>query len=427
MTLKIDRRKGVEPKMLDNFSMVKPTIYHLDNGIPVYEVSGGSQEVVRIEVVIDAGSYYQSVAGQAMLMTRMMVEGTQKYSGKDISDITEFYGSFISNSPEKDFVSFSVTALNKHLEKLLPVLEEVICCPTFPDAERQKLINAQKHDLAVDRQKVQTRSFFEFQELIYGKKCPYRSITKEIEFDLLTPELIKDFYETQVGPKAVKIFVAGLPEKNLSTLLNKHLGGKWGASKLKTQDNFIVDSAKAGRHDIVIPGAIQSGIMLGYPIISRNHPDYHFLEITNMVFGGYFNSRLMSNIREDKGYTYGIHSHFVSVLHTSFFYISTEVNSQFTEPTLNEIYKEIDILRQDKISVEELNQVRTNLLGGFIRSLDGPLLQGGKVRTMVDYQLGEDYYQKYLDAILSVTPDDILNTAQKYFGNEKFIEVVVRG
>lgn len=420
-----DRAKGVPPKRIVDYEMTHYAKTTLDNDIPVFSISGGSQELVRIEMVFDAGSYYQTFAGQALICSKLMLEGTAKYSGEDIANITEYYGSYINSSPEKDIVCFTITCLNKHLDHLLPVLQEVICKPSFPQEELDKMLISQKHDLAVDLQKSKSRSFLEFQQLIYGTKSQYRSILDENEFDLLTRDRIVEYYNERFSPQSCRFYVSGLPEEDLPIKLNKFFGHQWGASQLKEQECFKIDCIEGKKVDVPMPNAMQAGIIMGHPVINRQHEDFHYLDITNTILGGYFGSRLMSNIREDKGYTYGIYSQIVAVKHHAFIYITTEVASQYKDACLKEIYKEIDRLRTEEVSMEELEQVRSNLLGTYIRSLDGPMLQGTKWKTILDNKLPETFYKDYLEVLMKVTPKDILRTAQKYLDADRLIEVIV--
>ena len=164
---------------------------------------------------------------------------------------------------------------------------------------------------------------------------------------------------------------------------------------------------------------------MGKILFNKTHPDFMGLTVLNTVFGGYFGSRLMMNIREDKGFTYGIGSGLVSLHNSGFFFITSEVGADVSKDAINEIYKELRKLTEEKIPEDELNLVRNYMLGSFMRSIDGPFALAEKYKSVLEYNLDFDYYLKFIETIKNITSNDLLNLAQKYFTEDSMIELLV--
>jgi predicted Zn-dependent peptidase len=180
-------------------------------------------------------------------------------------------------------------------------------------------------------------------------------------------------------------------------------------------------------HTIEKEGAVQSAIRIGRVLFNKTHPDYLGMQVLNAVLGGYFGSRLMANIREDKGYTYGIGSGLVSMFGGGYFVISTEVGVEVTNAALKEIYYEIDKLQHELVGEDELELVRNYLIGVFLRSTDGPFAIGDRLKGIVGYGLGYEYYERYVETIRTITPEQLRDLANKYLKKEDLIELVVGG
>jgi zinc protease len=173
------------------------------------------------------------------------------------------------------------------------------------------------------------------------------------------------------------------------------------------------------------PDAIQSAVKVGRVLFNKTHPDYFKFQVLNSVLGGYFGSRLMANIREDKGYTYGIGSGINNLVRSGYFFISTEVGADVTSSTLSEIYKELKVLRENLIPDTELETVRNYMLGNFLRSVDGPFSLGEKFRAIWEYGLDYSFFDEYFRVVKSVTPGELRDIANQYLREEDMIECVV--
>jgi len=201
-------------------------------------------------------------------------------------------------------------------------------------------------------------------------------------------------------------------------------------------DNSFKRKSKVASHDFpVVSSSVQKQIFpkkmlyirntYGKILFPRNHPDYVGMAILSTILGGYFGSRLMANIREDKGYTYGIGSGLVSMRHSGYLYIASDVGANVREQAVEEIYKEIDRLCNDLVSTEELNLVRNYMTGAFLRNIDGPFAIAERFISTFDYDLDfKEYYLRYLDIIKTITSEKNYGAGNQIFTKKSFFEAV---
>ncbi|MNR03395.1 Peptidase M16 inactive domain protein [compost metagenome] len=207
-------------------------------------------------------------------------------------------------------------------------------------------------------------------------------------------------------------------------LLDSSFGYDWEKSEVvKNSFSFSVTDKQFVYKEK--PEALQSAIRIGQLAINRKHKDFSGLQILNTVLGGYFGSRLMANIREDKGYTYGIGSGISSLQQAGYLFISTEVGADVCGAALTEIYKEIDLLKTTLIGEDELNLVRNYMLGSMLGSLENVFSHADKFKNIYFSGLDYDYYSRYIETVKTITAEELLALANKYFTTESFTEVVI--
>ncbi len=423
----INRTQAPEFKTIDKIDIAKANHFKLDNGIPVYTVDAGTQELTRIEFIFKAGMFYQETPLLATAANNLIENGTSKYSANQISEGIDFYGSFFETSCGQDFASIALFSLNKHLEKTLVFVEDAFKDANYPQEEVTTYLVNKKQKFLVNSQKVDAVARRVFSELLFGKKHPYGLEVKAEDYDTTQREDIINFFKKYYHYDNCTIIAAGKLPDDLFRIFNTHFGKeKWGqvSQTLEVKSQKAEPTSKR-EHYIEMTNAVQSAIRIGRRLFNKRHEDYFKFQVLNTVLGGYFGSRLMANIREDKGYTYGIGSGLASHVHEGYFFISTEVGSDVTNKALEEIYKEIEKLQTELVSEEELETVRNYILGQLLRSVEGPLALADKFRGIWEFNLGYDYYDRYFDAVKSVKPQEIKDLANKYLKKADLIELVV--
>ncbi len=422
----LNRKQAPQFKTIDSIAIQHAQNFTLNNGIQVYTIDAGSQDLTRIEFIFKAGMYYQDTPLIASAAGALIENGTAKYSANQISDSIDFYGSFFETSVSQDYASLALFSLNKHLESTLVFVEELIKNATYPQEEIDTYLINKKQKFLVNSQKVDVLARRIYSELLFGKTHPYGLEVKAEDHDNTKRDSIVNFFKTHYTHSNCTIIVSGKLPENLQTVLNNHFGKeKWGVASNIEKAYMPAQTTTQNIHYVEKPDAVQSAIRMGRKLFNKTHPDYFNFQVLNTIFGGYFGSRLMANIREDKGYTYGIGSGLASLAHDGYFFISTEVGSDVTKDALKEIYKEIDVLQNDLVSADELETVKNYILGQFLRSVEGPFSLADKFKGVWEFGLDYSYYDNYFNAVKSVTSQQIRDLAGKYLQKKDVIELVV--
>jgi predicted Zn-dependent peptidase len=413
-------------KAIEKVELIHATEKRLRNNIPVYAVNAGTQEIIKIEFLFSAGMYHQSMTLQAASVNSMLEEGTSKMTAAQIADAVDFYGAFLELGVEQDSASVILYTLNKHLKATLPVVEQVIKDSVFPQEELNTHLQNKKQKFLVNNQKVATVARKRFSELVFGEQHPYGRDVKDADFERIKREDLIHFYQTHYRSDNCRIILAGKVDEDVYEQLDNLFGGNdWSGLNQFSQKTIEINSTQEKQHLVYKDDALQSAIRIGKIMFNKTHPDYHPMQVLNTLYGGYFGSRLMSNIREDKGYTYGIGSGLVSLKHGGYFFITTEVGVDVCKNALTEIYSEMDRLREELVSDEELKLVKNYMLGTFLRNVDGPFALADRFKGLLEYNLGYDYFDKYMSTIKNISPSQIRELANTYFDKGSMIELVV--
>jgi zinc protease len=237
--------------------------------------------------------------------------------------------------------------------------------------------------------------------------------------------ILNSFINTILLRENCSIVISGLVKEETLQLLNQLFGDGWNNDKPTPKKEIEFTTTKQRVHLIEKADAVQSAIRIGRVLFNRTHPDYFGMQVLNAVLGGYFGSRLMNNIREDKGYTYGIGSAVASLQQGGYFFIATEVGVDVCASAIQEIYFELKKLREELIPIEELDLVKNYLLGTFVRSVDGAFAMSEKFNSILEYGLGYDYFDAYLHTIRTISPERLQHLAITYLQEKDLIELVV--
>lgn len=398
--------------------------FSLDNGIAVYSVSAGTQDVLKIEFVFTD----KSTSHNSLLLTtanKLIREGTVKHSAQEISEQLDFYGAYLETESSPDFSSIVLFTLNKYAIETLNILAEVLFEAVYPETELEIYKANSIQHLRYNQEKVSYMARKKINDVLYGATHPYGYSETEEDYNSLQRESLTGFYKSYYDSSNCTVFIAGKDSEKIIPALNTILGNK-SLLRLKESNGSEKDFAPASEKKHFVPkeGALQSAIRIGKRIPDKKHEDYLPLQILNTVLGGYFGSRLMSNIREDKGFTYGIGSMVGSMLHSGFFVIATEVRSEVTQQALDEIYKEMRRLCVEPVQEKELEMVRNYMLGSFMRSVDGAFHLSDRCKSIVLFEMDYGFYERYITAIISTSPEYMMELATKYFNEDSFYEVV---
>ena len=421
----MDRTIQPEIQTLKNFRILPPVRMTLPNGIPLTVINAGEQEVVRIDVLFAGGRWQQSQKLQALFANRMLREGTKKYTAATIAEKLDYYGSWLELSSSSEYAYITVYSLNKYLAKTLEVVESMIKEPLFPEKELHTILDTNIQQYQVNTSKVDFLAHRSLLQSLYGEQHPCGKIVVEEDYHAITPEVLREFYERYYHSGNCSIFLSGKVTEDIISRVTDTFGTSFGQHQQQVlRLSFPFTAVPEKRIFTEREDAMQSAVKMGYTTITRNHPDYLKLRVLMTLFGGYFGSRLMSNIREEKGYTYGISAGIMFYPDSGLLAISTETDNEYVEPLIQEVYHEIDRLHQEPVSAEELTIVRNYMLGEMRRSYESPFSLSDAWIFIATSGLDDDYFSRSLLAVNEVTPMEIQDLAQRYLCKETLKEVI---
>ena len=411
----MNRTTAPQIKTVDTIDLLHVDKLHLDNGIPVYIINSGDQDIVKIDVVFEAGKWYEPKNLLADFTNRMMREGVKGKSAKEIADIFEFYGSNLESSVSFTNAGFQLYSLNKHLSHILPLLMEILTEASFPEHEFETILNNRRQKHTERLAKSEYLANRNFLSAMWGPEHPYGRVTEYGNFENVTTAQLKDFYKRHYNASNCFILIAGKLDDAIVKSLNTVFGAKsWVGEKAPQDIHHVSQPNPTLRLHQDKKDAVQCSVMIGNATINKYHEDFDKLSVVNTIFGGYFGSRLMANIREDKGYTYGIYSSLTSYQHGGILEISAEVGSEVSEATINEVQKEIEIMRTELIDEEELGTVKNYLTGRLMQGADGPMKYSDVYKGLILYGRADDYVNRYLHIIHSLSLIHISEPTRPY-------------
>lgn len=421
----LDRSKAPGAFPIEKIKFPSASKFMLKNGIVVNSVNLGEQPVFKFELSTKAGGIHSEVAGLASLTAQLMKRGTTQHDALHIHQTFDFHGAFWDIQATLDQATFTVYGLVKHFEALMPYVAEIIQMCIFPPHEFQKELEIEIQKNKLNWEKTAFSASQIMRNKLYGDDPYGRAATPE-SLALLQARDLKSFYKKTWSSQIPSIFLSG----KISNKEIEVLGSTLGRLAFNKKEQLLAlaplvlgpSSTKEIRE-----GALQSSIRLGIKSINRKSEDYFKFSVLNTLLGGFFGSRLQKNIREEKGFTYGISSSLIPMYRSGYWAVGTDVKNENVEETIAEIKKEILVLREELASEEELSLVKNYLMGSFTGELTQAFDIAEKVKIIELEGLDADYYDQFQDQIFSCTPNEIRDLANKYLDPSKLTEVVVGG
>lgn len=408
---------------VDRIEFPKPQILFIGNGLQTYIIEGGSQDVCKIDLMFLAGRPFEQKRLTAVTLASIIKEGTHKHSAATIAEAIDRLGATISSPFSFDHISLQLVCLSKHASTLLPFLVEILMSPSFDESEIELFKRRTSRRLAVDLSHNDVVAYRKATEQYFGEDHPYGYNSNITLYQQVTREDLVEHHKRYFNPSNAVLFIAGRLPKDLLLQLESLLTN-WSGPMLKTSPVFSgvfpgVSNIEENMHKP------QSAIRIGRRLFNRNHPDWPAMFVLNTILGGYFGSRLMKNLRENKGFTYGIQSTVESLRYDGYFSISLETEKKFVKKALRQIYHEIEVLQQELVPEFELQMVK-NYLGGYLLSLmDGPLQTLDVVRNNIADDSPYDFTSILLAQIADISSTDIQKMAQTYLQKEMLSLVTI--
>lgn len=417
----LDRKTAPGHTEISSFNLPSPEIYELSNGTPLIMLRGVSQQVIKIELVFNAGKWFESKKGVSYFTTQMLEKGTSGKNSFEIANFLDRHGASVEVSPGMDFVSVSLFSLTKNIKTVLPLFLELVTSSVFPEEELTLQKEIFNQTLRINNEKTSYVASKLIRQHLFGNIHPYGMSIEEGDVNQINRRDLDNFFHQHFT--LAKAFAVGAIDEDLLKLLLTQLS-VIPTSTVKQNSPMHSVSQNDSSEYIEKVNSVQSSLRLGKRIINRNHQHYPALVLLNHIFGGYFGSRLMKNIREEKGLTYGIYSSINNLRYDAFLVIAADVNRINKDIAISEIKNEFNLLSSNLIGAQELQTAKNHLLGSLQLEIANPFSVIEKIKTIHLYELDEDYYNNLFLDILDLN-EFILQDAANQHLRDGFIEVTV--
>lgn len=395
-----------------------PQEYSLPNGNTLYYFPNTNLELVKLDFTFESGSAYQQYKSQAHAANQLFGEATTLHTAQQVAEFMDFRGIVVERMTDITQGNISFYFLRKYAEELLPLVREFFDCPCVTPQLFEAYISQRRLKIAQGFQQTNYLARNRFYECLYGSDTPMGTYAVPSDLDNLTAAAVEQFMAERYRLANAHIVLAGNVDDSLLALVGKYLSGNDRVEQTPLILHNPAELKIADPQHVVLPAAVQSSLRIGRALpMAWDSLEYAQFMVLCTVLGGYFGSRLMSNIREDKGYTYGIYSMTQVYRGTIVFYITADVAAEATRPAVEEVMKEVQRLQEELVSAEELDRVRNVMMGDFIRSIDGTFEVSERYRQLVATAMTEQFSANYLDAVQHVTPEQLQLLAKKYLTN----------
>ncbi|MBK9733776.1 MAG: insulinase family protein [Saprospiraceae bacterium] len=420
----MNRKKGPLIFPIGKLPMPHLQQYYLSNGIKVCEVNFGSQEIIKIEIVHKAGRSKEDYKLIGRATSSLLKEGCGTMTSSEIAEKIDYYGASIKTGSNMDFSYTSMYSLTKHIDHILPILSSMYTEPSFPEVEIQKFKHLNIQKLKEELTKNEVIAYRQITEEIFGKAHAYGYNSFEEEYHKIDKQKIVSHFNDYYGTDEAVIFLSGRITDDTRKCVSDYFGQIPKYSKQKLYQESLIPIAKK-EIKITTKNDHQCAIKIGCKLFDKHHEDNAVFFVLNTILGGYFGSRLMTSIREDKGYTYDISSNMDQMLYDGCFYVSTEAAPQYADLILNETYFQMNLLQNEKINLTELDMVKNYLMGNFMNMLDGPMNVSSFAKALIMVGQNENDFELFIEQIKELSPEDIIKAAQKYLNQDQMVEIIV--
>ncbi|MCW9066600.1 MAG: insulinase family protein [Ignavibacteriaceae bacterium] len=424
----IDRSK--RPTSSQEIKFNTPGIHHFDlnNGLKIFFSAKKDLPIVRINFIVNNGSKFDpdDKKGLCNLLAMCIDEGAGEFDALQLADEFEQLGAQFSVSCDTDVSIISLQVLSENFISALNLLSAVITQPHFNDDDFELQKNKVLVRLNQSKAEPDYIADISFEYFLFGNNSPYAFPVMGVEHTVqnIDADSIRNVYKNYFAPMNSTMVVVGDIDNDLLKKELELVLGKWD-HKPKINSS-VTDFNRTKRKIFIInkPGAVQTEIRTGHLSSKRNEKDFFQKQVVNMILGGQFSSRLNLNLREKNGYTYGVHSHFSYFKEAGYFAVSTSVDLNNTANALNEIYKEIEKIRNG-ISNDELSFTKSSLTKKYPSNFETYRQIAANISSKVIHNLPNDYFETYINKINSLSLDDVNKIAYNSIYPDELITVLV--
>ncbi len=384
------------------------------NGINLYVLNDPSQEVFRLDVNFEAGAFYQPQPLIASTTLNMLNEGTSRHRSSELAEIFDYYGAYVDFNNGQHNAEASLFSLTKYAAQTIELLGEMIMQSYFPENELEIYLDNKRQHFLTEKQKTGWLARKKLAELLFGPFHPYANMIHTDDYGKVNRDLLLRYYRERINARHCTILLTGNITDAIREKTEQVFSQLPQPSEAPATPEYTFEPAEPGYYHVQKDDAVQSSIRIAHKGVNLREEDYAGFLLLNTVIGGYFGSRLMTNIRESKGYTYGINSFNVSLPLYSYWCVATDVNREYTRATIEEVRKEIRKIQTEAIPEEELSLVKNYLYGDLLRELDGVFAQSDGLKQKLLYGTDNNFYLQIIERIKNYTAAELLEIAGKH-------------
>lgn len=418
-----NRQFGPSIQSIRNIPIPTFNVFQLDNGIQVHYINDGSQELCKLDVVFEGGRHTEDKAVQARAFSTLLKEGTQSKNSAELSDFFDYYGASYTTRSSLDYTTITLMSLSKHFPKLISVLGEMILQAVFPQEELDKFVTTSIRRLEQDNAKNDILAYKKLTDKIFGSQNVYGYNSTAEDYQTISRTDILDYYKGCLSEQKCHIFLCGKFTDDIIRALNQALG-QWDY-KGDLQIEYLREASSPQQLRFFGKQELQGAIKLGRHFGNRHQEDYANLIFLSNILGGFFGSRLMKNIREDKAWTYNIYSDLDAMLFDGYFHISTEMAPEHIDSAIVEIHKEMERLANELVPMDELDMNKNYILGNLLTAIDGPFQAIRLIKSAVLNRRTREDVERTIHTFAEMTPDLLCTTAQKYLNPADYTHIIV--
>ena len=415
----IDRTTAPAVHDMGPLSLPDDEIITLPNGIKLHTLSGGNTEVSRIKILLPGGIAESAVPQIYQMANSLLLEGTMSHPSDELADILEYNGAWSGADTSTHHSSLSLYCTNSTYSDLLPLMREMITSPAFEQETVDNTLRAEAARLEVENHKVAYRASCAMRNLVYGPDHPLSTVPSPARLLEITPAQLRQAHQKRLDPQGIHIYISGLISDSMVRQAYDIF------SEIPPRKEFPLPRLQFPRHTsgarvhVDMPESLQSGVRLIIPAIGRIHPDYVPLRMTVIALGGYFGSRLMLNIREEKGLTYGITASLLGYKHSGFISVSSQTDPTTVDKLIDETVKEMEHMKNpSSYTPDEVNRLSRFVLSELAGVLDTPFSRMDFLQTQVTANAPAGYFTMQEQAARSLTPYKLAEMAEKYFNTD---------
>lgn len=408
----MDRTKAPEITHFSDISIHPERIIELPNGIDLHIVNFGTQPVTRLAMLWDGGMLDYPSAAAVSIMAATVHEATEYMSGPETADLIDYCGARLGGAVSEHHVSIELLAPNSTLPKLLPLMADFAICSAFPADAVESTAKRLAANRALQLERVAYIASIKLQSLLQGASHPASRVAMPMEYEAVDRDIVKMLYNIMTQSK-LHVYVGGRLTDSQIEYIKEAFGGiPVGSASPVSIVPYEPELPR--RVNIEKKDAMQSAVSIGLPAIPRQHPDYIDLRLAVMALGGYFGSRLMSNIREDKGLTYGISASLNGSYEGAYMAVNAQCDKKYVEQVVEETFREIKRLSSEPPAGDELERLRLHAWSSLASIADSPFSTLENYITARRVGIPENYFKDQLMHIAALNSDTIARVAGEY-------------